>query len=181
MATENTIADKQRENSDGASGADRRLRNLKPWPKGVSGNPKGRPKSQTLGEAYRKALAEPVPNDPENRTFAEVIAAIVCESAVSGNIQAAREIADRTEEKNQRMLEHSVTTESIEEQRTRLMTRAVQTQLDDGFTLAQALHNIVATVKDHLALIRVEDLRMPEESGIAAAETHSSRDSPDFS
>jgi hypothetical protein len=111
----------------------RRLRNLKPWPNGVSGNPKGRPKSQTLGEAYRKVLAEPDPNDPEGRTFAELIAAKVCNSALSGDIKAAQEIADRTEVKGERFLEHSVPTAAdiLELKRERL-TRATQKFLDEG-------------------------------------------------
>ena len=111
MERNNLLTDKQRENNEEMDGAERRLRNLRPWPKGVRGNPKGRPKSQTLGEAYRKALAEPVPNDPEGRTFAEVIAAIICKSAIAGNINAAREIADRTEVKLQQVIERSITTE----------------------------------------------------------------------
>jgi hypothetical protein len=79
-------------------------------------------------------LAEPVPNDPEGRTFAEVIAAMICESALSGNINAAREIADRTEVKNQRF-EHSVATEAdILELKREKLTLATQNFLDAGIS-----------------------------------------------
>ena len=87
-------ADKQRTNSDGRA---RRQANLKPFPPGVSGNPKGRPKSITLSEAYRHQLAQTVPGDPEARTFAEVIARLMCVRATQGDVAAAREVADRVE------------------------------------------------------------------------------------
>jgi hypothetical protein len=67
------------------------------WKKGLSGNPSGRPKSKTLSVAYRNKLEEPVPNDPEGRTWAELIAEDRVRDAVRGNVQAAREIEDRTE------------------------------------------------------------------------------------
>ena len=40
-----------------------------------------------------------LPNDTRERTFAEVIAQALVRSAVTGSVQAAREIADRTEGK----------------------------------------------------------------------------------
>ncbi len=86
--------DKQRTNSEGRN---RSLANLKPFPKGVSGNPAGRPKSITLSEAFRRQLSQPASHDPEGRTFAEVIALRVCVAAAQGDVGAAREIADRTE------------------------------------------------------------------------------------
>lgn len=85
--------DKQRKSSEGKA---RRLQNLKPFPKGVSGNPKGRPKSITLSEALRRVLGEAMPSEPES-TYADTIARVLCEEATRGNVAAAREIADRTE------------------------------------------------------------------------------------
>jgi len=75
------------------------------WRKGQSGNPSGRPKSKTLSDAYRCKLEEPVPNDPEGRTWAELIAEAQVRDAVRGNVQAAREIADRTEGRARQAIE----------------------------------------------------------------------------
>ncbi len=69
------------------------------WKPGQSGNPKGRPKSITLSEAYRRELARPDPDDEHGRTFAEVIAARMIVRAKDGDVQAMREMADRTEGK----------------------------------------------------------------------------------
>ncbi|HXR17449.1 MAG TPA: DUF5681 domain-containing protein [Terriglobales bacterium] len=80
------------------------------WKKGQSGNPSGRPKSKTLSDAYRTKLEEPVPNDPEARTWAELIAEAQVRDAVRGNVQAAREIADRTEGRARQAIEFEDTT-----------------------------------------------------------------------
>jgi hypothetical protein len=80
------------------------------WKKGQSGNPSGRPKSKTLSDAYRTKLEEPVPNDPEKRTWAELIAEAQVRDAVRGNVQAAREIADRTEGRARQAIEFEDTT-----------------------------------------------------------------------
>jgi hypothetical protein len=75
------------------------------WKKGTSGNLSGRPKSKTLSDAYKNKLEEPVPNDPEKRTWAELIAEAQIRDAVRGNVQAAREIADRTEGRPRQAIE----------------------------------------------------------------------------
>jgi hypothetical protein len=75
------------------------------WKKGQSGNPAGRPKSKTLSDAYKNKLEELVPNDPEGRTWAELIAEAQVRDAVRGNVQAAREIADRTEGRARQAIE----------------------------------------------------------------------------
>jgi hypothetical protein len=75
------------------------------WRKGQSGNPSGRPKSKTLSDAYKHKLEEAVPNDPEGRTWAELIAEAQVRDAVRGNVQAAREIADRTEGRARQAIE----------------------------------------------------------------------------
>jgi Family of unknown function (DUF5681) len=96
-------ADKQRDITESRK---RSLANLKPpWPKGTSGNPAGRPKTITLSEAYRNALAQPVPNDPENRTFAEVIARSMVIAAAKGDVSSAKELADRVEGKARQALD----------------------------------------------------------------------------
>ena len=70
----------------------------KQFPPGVSGNPQGRPKLTRLTDALREQLAETNPDAPEE-TQAEAIARTLIREAISGNVQAAREIADRTEGK----------------------------------------------------------------------------------
>jgi hypothetical protein len=75
------------------------------WKKGQSGNLSGRPKSKTLSDAYKHKLEEPVPNDPEGRTWAELIAEAQVRDAVRGNVQAAKEIADRTEGRARQAIE----------------------------------------------------------------------------
>ncbi len=66
--------------------------------KGESGNPSGRPKLTRLTDALREQLAEISPEVPE-KTIAERIARALIREAVSGNVQAIREIGDRTEGK----------------------------------------------------------------------------------
>jgi hypothetical protein len=80
------------------------------WKKGTSGNPLGRPKSKSLSNAYRNKLEELVPNDPEKRTWAELIAEAQVRDAVRGNVHAAREIADRTEGRARQAIEFEDTT-----------------------------------------------------------------------
>lgn len=93
---------KQRKNSEARA---RSLANLKPFQKGVSGNPAGRPKSVTLSEAYRQQLAAQQTEGADASTYAEVIAKMVCEGAAKGNVNAARELADRTEGKPKQALD----------------------------------------------------------------------------
>src|ERR1700685_4156371 len=92
-------------NSGKNSGRRGRIENLKPWPKGVSGNLSGRPKSKRLSDAYRHQLEQLVPGDPEGRTWAELIAQAQIRTAARGNVPAARELADRTEGKAAQHLE----------------------------------------------------------------------------
>jgi hypothetical protein len=94
--TQKQVTDKQRESKEARK---RSLANLKPFQKGVSGNPNGRPKSLTLSEAFRRQLSQPVPGASDGRTFAEVIALQLCVAAARGDVSAAREIADRSEGK----------------------------------------------------------------------------------
>jgi Family of unknown function (DUF5681) len=64
---------------------------------GQCGNPSGRPKSASLSKAYRQKLESLFPGDPAGRTYAEVIADRVADDAANGNLNAARELADRAE------------------------------------------------------------------------------------
>lgn len=64
------------------------------WPKGVSGNPGGRP--ATLSGAYKAWLELPYPKDP-SMTNAQAIAVAQGAWALDGDATAAREIRQATE------------------------------------------------------------------------------------
>jgi hypothetical protein len=68
----------------------------KQFPKGISGNPSGRPKLTKLTNALREQLAEIAPDAPEE-TIAERIAKTLIRLALSGDVQAIKEIGNRTE------------------------------------------------------------------------------------
>jgi hypothetical protein len=74
----------------------RSLKNLRPWRKGESGNPSGRPR-RALTEAYQQQLSMLIPGDPQERTYAERIAEAQIRKAVRGSTFVAKEIADRSE------------------------------------------------------------------------------------
>jgi hypothetical protein len=60
--------------------------------------------------ALEHKLGELVPNDPEGRRWAELIAEAQVRDAVRGNVHAAREIADRTERRTRQAIEFEDTT-----------------------------------------------------------------------
>ena len=109
MASKKGASKKSTQNSGKADGRKQnkgRVENLKPFPKGVSGNPGGRPRSELLSDAYRKYLA--LPPNPEfvehlsdwgevPQTNAELIAARAMLDAANGVGDARREIARATE------------------------------------------------------------------------------------
>lgn len=78
------------------TGRERSIANLKPFPKGVSGNPSGRPKN-VLSKALRKKLDELESDAPDARTKAEVLADKLYELALSGNVEAMKMCFDRME------------------------------------------------------------------------------------
>jgi hypothetical protein len=66
------------------------------FPPGTSGNPNGRPKLTKLTDALRQQLAEISP-DADEQTIAEQIAKTLIKLALSGDVQAIKEIGNRTE------------------------------------------------------------------------------------
>ena len=73
--------------------------------KGQSGNPGGRPKLAVFSQAARAMLGKLVPGDPEGRTYAEAIAQVLADKALSGDIRAARELIERAEGKPKQSVE----------------------------------------------------------------------------
>ena len=102
--------DQQGKNKDGRDAQGRFTKDTpNTFKPGQSGNPKGRPKSVTLSEALRLELAKAHPQGDGEQTYAEAIAAILCQTAAQGNILAAKEIADRTEGKPKQVLDVDLT------------------------------------------------------------------------
>jgi hypothetical protein len=76
-----------------------RKRGLKPFPKGVSGNPGGRPQRTPYTDAHR-AIAEGLVQDlgiKATDSVAMAIAKAVAREALKGKVAAAKEVADRIE------------------------------------------------------------------------------------
>jgi hypothetical protein len=73
--------------------------------KGQNGNPGGRPKFAPFSQAARDMLGKLVPGDPEGRTYAEAIAQVLADKALSGDIRAAQELIERAEGKPKQSVE----------------------------------------------------------------------------
>jgi Family of unknown function (DUF5681) len=82
-----------------------RPENLTPWRPGQSGNPGGRPKTAPLSQACRELLTQLVPDDQQNRTYAQAIAQTLGQKALGGDIRAAQELADRAEGRARQSIE----------------------------------------------------------------------------
>jgi uncharacterized protein DUF5681 len=74
------------------------FQNLRPWPKGVSGNPGGRPKKRLLTDELELLLEQEAPNS-RNKTWAVVIAEALLRKAREGDVRAISELANRIEGK----------------------------------------------------------------------------------
>lgn len=78
------------------------------WKPGVSGNPSGRPASQTLSKACRFILSEIVPG-MNGVTYAEAIARRLADKALEGDVRAAAELAERAEGRPSQPIDLEVT------------------------------------------------------------------------
>jgi hypothetical protein len=66
-------------------------KNLKPFKKGQSGNPNGRPKMPDLSEAISKVLAD----EKDGKTALDAVLMALRNKAVKGDVRAAQELLDR--------------------------------------------------------------------------------------
>lgn len=119
---------------------------------GQSGNPKGRPKSITLSEAYRKMLAEVDETDEHKRTRAEVLAEQMYTKAKSGDVSAFREIADRVEGKARQTITISV---ERREQLELSVQRILEHAAGEGISISreEAINDLAQFVPDARSLL----------------------------
>jgi hypothetical protein len=75
------------------------------FPKGVSGNPKGRPKLPDLKEAIAKILSE----EKDGHTALDAILAALRAKAAKGDVRAAQELLDRGFGKAKQTIDTNVT------------------------------------------------------------------------
>ena len=83
--------------------------NLKPFKKGQSGNPKGRPKLPDLSQAIAKVLAE----EKDGMIALEAILKALRAKAVKGDVRAAQELLDRGFGKSKQSIDHTTDGEKI--------------------------------------------------------------------
>ncbi len=81
----------------------------KQFPKGISGNPSGRPKLTKLTDALREQISELNPGASEE-TIAEAIAAKLIKLALAGDIAAINAVFDRTEGKPKQAIDLDIQT-----------------------------------------------------------------------
>ena len=73
--------------------SDKRLKNLRPWKPGQSGNSKGRPRKDVcLTSLLQKEIKQTNPQDKKQRTWAELLVLATIKLAIRGNQAALKEI-----------------------------------------------------------------------------------------
>ena len=77
--------------------------NLKPYKKGQTGNPNGRPKLPDLKDAMAKVLAE----EKDGMNALEAILKALRAKASKGDVRAAQELLDRGFGKSKQQIEHT--------------------------------------------------------------------------
>jgi hypothetical protein len=82
------------------------ISNLKPFKKGQSGNPKGRPKMPNIKKALAKVLSE----EKDGMQAVEAVLKALRAKAVKGDVRAAQELFDRAYGKAKQIAEIDHTT-----------------------------------------------------------------------
>ena len=82
---------------------DGNIENLKPFKKGQSGNPNGRPKMPDLKEAISKILSE----EKNGQSALEAVLIALFNRALKGDVRAAQELLDRGFGKSQQNIDLS--------------------------------------------------------------------------
>jgi len=75
-----------------------RIENLRPWPKGVSGNPGGRPRKRLISDELERLLQGEAENT-SGKTCAALLAEALLKKAFRGDLRAIAEVANRVEGK----------------------------------------------------------------------------------
>ena len=125
------------------------LQNLKPWPKGVSGNPGGRPKKKPITDELERLLLDEAP-DAGGRMWATVIAEALLYQARRGDVRAITELANRVEGKPLQPVEFDVDTdletlaERLEEARRRVLRDMSDEELNSSLKRLQGELGICA-------------------------------------
>jgi hypothetical protein len=81
----------------------------KPFKKGVTGNPKGRPKLPDLSAAIAKVLSE----EKDGLTALDAILAALRAKAAKGDVRAAQELLDRGFGKAKQSIDHTTAGEPL--------------------------------------------------------------------
>jgi hypothetical protein len=83
-------------------------------------------------------MLEPYPDDPNGRTYAEVVAESLARAAVGGDVSAIRELADRTEGKATQRIENVQLREDFDRMsREELLHYAATGEVPDWFRNVQ--------------------------------------------
>ena len=83
--------------------------NLKPFKKGQSGNPKGRPKLPDIKAAMAKVLAE----EKDGMDALEAVLKALRTRAIKGDVRAAQELLDRGYGRSKQSIDHTTAGEKI--------------------------------------------------------------------
>jgi hypothetical protein len=100
------------------------------WPKGVSGNPGGRPAFSEISKAYRDALLKKHPRLKRRRV--DLLVERILDEAIEGDepVSAAREVADRAEGRAAQSVEATVSILGDEDRGAKLLELAKQLGFD---------------------------------------------------